>query len=191
MFCPVYAHNENIHKWKSYDVWCMVSQIWSVTDRIFCHFRLFFALLPPPPSPTPKSKFWKNEKSAWRYHFTLVFQKSWPYATLFLRYEVWWMQFSFFILGFFLPCFPPPPPPLPKTSKIKILEKWKKTWKYQYYRNYTCVSKILIPGCICHDVQLLRYGAPWRDGQMDGETGRQIKWHREVSAPPKKYWYRH
>ena len=51
----------------------------------------------------PKSKFWKNEKSAWRYHFTLVYQKSWPYATLFLRYDVWWMQFSFFILGYFSP----------------------------------------------------------------------------------------
>ena len=99
-----YYHFPHVyHKWKSYDVWCMVSQIWSVTDRIFCHFRLFFALLPPPPSPTPKSKFWKNEKSAWRYHFTLVYQKSWPYATLFLRYDVWWMQFSFFILGYFSP----------------------------------------------------------------------------------------
>ena len=25
----------------------MVPQIWSATDRIFCHFKLFFALLPP------------------------------------------------------------------------------------------------------------------------------------------------
>ena len=25
----------------------MVPEIWSVTDRIFCHFGLFFALLPP------------------------------------------------------------------------------------------------------------------------------------------------
>ena len=25
----------------------MVPQIWSATDRIFCHFGLFFALLPP------------------------------------------------------------------------------------------------------------------------------------------------
>ena len=27
-------------------IWCMVSEIWSVTDRIFCYFGLFFALLP-------------------------------------------------------------------------------------------------------------------------------------------------
>ena len=31
------------HKWQ----WCMVPEMWSVTDRIFCHFGLFFALLPP------------------------------------------------------------------------------------------------------------------------------------------------
>ena len=28
-------------------IWCIVPEIWSMTDRIFCHFRLFFALLPP------------------------------------------------------------------------------------------------------------------------------------------------
>ena len=27
-------------------IWCMVPEIWSATDRIFCHFGLFFALLP-------------------------------------------------------------------------------------------------------------------------------------------------
>ena len=31
--------------------WCMVPEIWSVTDKIFCHFGSFFALLPPPPHP--------------------------------------------------------------------------------------------------------------------------------------------
>ena len=28
-------------------IWCMVPEIWSMTDRIFCHFGPFFALLPP------------------------------------------------------------------------------------------------------------------------------------------------
>ena len=27
-------------------IWCMVPEIWSGMDRIFCHFRPFFALLP-------------------------------------------------------------------------------------------------------------------------------------------------
>ena len=28
-------------------IWCMVPEIWSAIDRIFCHFGPFFALLPP------------------------------------------------------------------------------------------------------------------------------------------------
>ena len=28
-------------------IWCMVPKIFSATDRLFCHFGLFFALLPP------------------------------------------------------------------------------------------------------------------------------------------------
>ena len=28
-------------------IWCMVPEILSTTDKIFCHFGLFFALLPP------------------------------------------------------------------------------------------------------------------------------------------------
>ena len=56
------------YKWQS---WCMVPQIWSATDRIFCHFGLFFALLPT--YQPEKSKFWKNQKIDWRYyHFTHV-----------------------------------------------------------------------------------------------------------------------
>ena len=27
-------------------IWCMVLEIWSAKDRIFCHFRPFFALFP-------------------------------------------------------------------------------------------------------------------------------------------------
>ena len=187
-------------------IWCMFPEIWSTTDRISCHFGLFFALLPPmdrenqnfenmklmsgdiiilhmctindnhmmngswdmecdrqnflsiwtvfcpfTPPDNPKNKnfekmnkrrgdiiilhmcsidenhrmygpwymepdrqnflsFWtvfcpftilttakikilKNwKKNTWRYyHFTQVYQKSWSYATLFLRYNAWQM----------------------------------------------------------------------------------------------------
>ena len=34
-------------------IWCMVPETWSMTDRIFCHFGLFFALLP---SNNPKNQ---------------------------------------------------------------------------------------------------------------------------------------
>ena len=61
---------------------------------IFCPFTPL--LLPPTPSPPPtpaatyqpkKSKFLKNEKTAWRYHyFTYVYQKLWSDNEWFLRY---------------------------------------------------------------------------------------------------------
>ena len=66
--------------------WCMLTQIWSATDIIFCHFRPFFALLPhywP-----QKLKFGKNVKNTWRYYpFTHVYHKSRSYDVWFLRYK--------------------------------------------------------------------------------------------------------
>ena len=50
----------------NHDWWCIVLEIWSVTDRIFCYFGLFFALLPH--WQPKKLKFWKTEKTSWRYH---------------------------------------------------------------------------------------------------------------------------
>ena len=41
-------------------IWCMLSKIWSATDKIFCHFEPFFANLSH--SQPEKSKFSKNEK---------------------------------------------------------------------------------------------------------------------------------
>ena len=39
-------------------IWCLLLEIWSTTDTIFCHFRLLFALLLP--QQPRKSKFRKN-----------------------------------------------------------------------------------------------------------------------------------
>ena len=67
--------------------WCMVPEIWCMTDKIISHFGLFFALLPP--LQPKKLKFWKNEKSTWRHHhFTHVHQKLWSEDLWFLRYAV-------------------------------------------------------------------------------------------------------
>ena len=67
--------------------------------RIYCYFGLVFAILPP--KKPKKSKFWKTEKSTWRcHHFTQVYQKSWSYAILSLRYGAW-QTWLLFILGFF------------------------------------------------------------------------------------------
>ena len=81
-----------------------VPVIWCITDVIVIfHFGLFFALLP---TKCPKNQNfeWMKKKTTLRYHhFTQVYQKSWSYAIMFLRYGTWHKYLLFFILGYFLP----------------------------------------------------------------------------------------
>ena len=100
-------------------IWCMVPEIWSMTDRIFCHSGPFFAFLHP--YGPRKSKFWKNEKNTWRYyHFTNVYHKWQSYDVWFLRYGV--QQTEFFVIwDSFLPFYPSNNP------KNQNFEKMKKT----------------------------------------------------------------
>ena len=59
--------------------WCTVPEIWCATERR-------------KDGQPEKSKLKKNEKNPWRYHhFTIMYQKSWSYAILFLRYGAWRM----------------------------------------------------------------------------------------------------
>ena len=85
-------------------------------------FWAIFALLPPN---SPKNQNLKKKwKKTWRHHFTQVYQKSWLYAMLFLRYGAWRMQLFFFILGYFLPFYPNPSPPnSPKNKNFKKMMK--------------------------------------------------------------------
>ena len=75
------------HKWRSYDVW-FLRKAWQTT--FFCNFGPFF---PFDPSTNLKNRSFETmKKSTWRYHhFTIVYQKSWPYDILFLRYGAWQM----------------------------------------------------------------------------------------------------
>ena len=99
-------------------IWCMVPEIWNATGIIFCHSRLFFALLHP--YRPRKSKFWKNEKFTRRYyHFTNVYQKWQSYDVWFLRYGEQWTEF-FVILDHFLPFYSS------NNSKNQNFEKMKK-----------------------------------------------------------------
>ena len=70
-------------------IWCMIPEMSSARDSFFCHFGPFFALFP------EKSKFSKKMKKTtvtWRYHhFTILYQKSWSYAILFLKCGAWRM----------------------------------------------------------------------------------------------------
>ena len=77
-------------------IWCMVFEIWSPTDRTFCHFGPFFALLPPSPSPIhplmiPKIKILKKLKKMPGDIILLhinVYHKWRSYDIWFLKYKV-------------------------------------------------------------------------------------------------------
>ena len=96
----------------------MLTQIWTATDIIFCHFRPSFALLL---HYWPwKLKFGKNVKKPWRYYpFTHVHHNSRSYDVWSLRYKVQTTEL-FVILGHFHLL------ALLTTQKIKILKKIKK-----------------------------------------------------------------
>ena len=97
-------------------IWCMVPEIWSMTDIIFCHSGPFFALLPP--YGPRKSKFWKNEKNKWTYyHFTNVYHKWQSHDVWLLRYGV--PQTEFFVILDHFCYFTPPPPNSPKNQNYK------------------------------------------------------------------------
>ena len=74
--------NDNYMIYGSWDINCN-SQIFFVILGHFLHFYL---------PKSPKTQNFKKWKKPWRYHnFTLVQQKSWLYAILFLIYGTWRM----------------------------------------------------------------------------------------------------
>ena len=109
-------------------IWCIVPQIWSFTDRTFSDFGPFFTLLHH--YQLKKSKFSKkNEKTAWSYHFTHVYQKWQSYDVWFLRY--WARQTEFFvILDHFLPFYPLNNL---KNQNFEKLKKKKPTWRSYHF----------------------------------------------------------
>ena len=128
-------------------IWYMVPEIWSAPDIIFCHLGSFFPLLPP--NSLKNENFKKKKKNTERYHhFTEVYQKSWSYAILFLRYGTWQMYcyFSFWAILF---------PFTPITAqKMKISKKWKRAWRYHHFTQVYQKSW-------SYTILFLRYGT-WR-----------------------------
>ena len=132
-------------------IWCMVPEIWSATDRTFCHFGLSIALIPPTP-PTPltiwKIKIWKNEKTTWIYYIL------WSYTCVPKMTIIWSMvpeissttdrifchSGPFFAL---LPRYGP--------RKTKFLKNEKKPWKHYHFTNVYHKWQ-------SYDVWFLRYG---------------------------------
>ena len=120
------------HKWQSYDVWFLRYGV----PRTEC-FVILDCSLPFTPLAARKmkiSKIWI--KKAWRYqHFTHVYQKSWSYAILFLRYGVT-DAIVIFHFGIFFALLPPH---LPKKWKFQKNEKEKKknAWRCHHFtKNY-------------------------------------------------------
>ena len=123
---PMSTINDNHMTYGSWDLEC---------DRQnFLSFWAFFALsLSWQPE---KSKFYKNEKNAWKYyHFTQLYHKWKSYNVWFLRYRTRQTQF-FVILDHFLPFYPT------NNQKNQNKEKWKK-W-LQILPFYRSAPKIMI-----------------------------------------------
>ena len=69
---------------------CMAPEIWSPTDNLFVILDHFMPIYPA--SNPKRSKLWKNEKQRMEIsYFKQMYQKSWSYATLILRYNAWQM----------------------------------------------------------------------------------------------------
>ena len=71
----------------------MLYYSWNMAcDKCNCSFLLWAIFYPFTPLTAPKKKWKKMKKKAFRYHhLTKVYQKSWSYAILLLRYGGWWM----------------------------------------------------------------------------------------------------
>ena len=111
-------------------IWCMVPEISCATDRIFCHFGLFFLPLYLPLKQHEKSKCWKNEKN-WRYlHLSTINENH-------MMYDSWDMEHDRKNLADFRPFL--------ITQRIKILKTWMKHLVISSF--YTSVPKIMI---ICY-----------------------------------------
>ena len=145
------------HKLKS-NIWCMVSEIWSATYRIFSHFGPFSPFYPPPlplPNNLSKSKFQKKwkKKNTWRYHHSTHLHHKW------ILLDVWFLRYGaqltelFLILGHFLPFYPT------NNQKNQNFEKnKKKAWRYiilhKCNKNHDhmlyCSWDMALDGCNCY-----------------------------------------
>ena len=83
-----YHFTHKYYKQQSYDVWFLRYGAWQI--QFFVILECFLPFTPLTAQKTKINKKWK--KNTMRYHhFTQVYQKSWSYAILFLRYGAWQM----------------------------------------------------------------------------------------------------
>ena len=134
--------------------WCTVPEIWCMIDVIvISHFGLFFALLP---HNSPKNQnFEKMKKTPGDIIILHMCTKNYDQ----MLYGSWDMvhdKCNCYILFWAIFC-----PFIPLTAqKIKLLKKWKKTWRYHHFIN-VCQKLWSV------EVQFLRYGARRSDGRTE------------------------
>ena len=147
-------------------VWCMVPAIWSVTDKMFCHFGPFFALLPPPTPPkNPQNQNFKKMKKAPAYIINLhkctinnnhMMYGSWDMKRDTYNFLSFWTVFTFFC--HFCPFYPSSP-------KNQNFKKWKNC--PEILSLYIYVSKIMIRWCTFPEIWCMTDRQ--MDRQMDGK----------------------
>ena len=118
----------------------------------------------------------KNENNAWMYHqFTKLYQKSWSYATLFLRYDGMMDVIFIFYFGLFFVLLHPS---LPKNQDYKKMGKSQGLSSfYIYVPKITNICTVLKIWCMtCRKTDELM------DWQMGGWINRQKRWQMEVGA---------
>ena len=98
-------------------IWCMVPEISSTTDRLFCHFDNFLPFYPP--NNSKNRNFEKLKKTPG----DIIILHKCTINDNHILYGSWDMKHDgqdFVILDYFLPFYPP----FPTTQKVKILKNW-------------------------------------------------------------------
>ena len=115
-------------KWWS---WCMIPEISSMTDIIFCHLGYFLPFYPSKQKPG-KTKFWKHEKTPGNIiilHMSTMNENH-------MMYDSWDMERDrqiCLLLYHLLPFYAPLLPHHHLTQKIKILKKSKKHQEIHHF----------------------------------------------------------
>ena len=116
---------------------------------ILCHF---FPLLQP-----EKMKISKKWKKTWRYHhFTQVYQNSWSYAILFLRYGVWLMYCYFSFWAIFFLFTNEKKWNSPKHENFKKMKK--KAWRYHFMQIMITYYTVLEIWHVKHVIVIFHFG---------------------------------
>ena len=119
-----------------------------------------------------------------------VYQKSWSYAILFLRYGTWWMQLLFFILGYFLPFYPLTAPKIKFSKKLNKKKKKKKVGDiiilHKCTKNHDymlcCSWDMACNKCNCHFSSWAIFLPFYLPNNPKNENFKNIKKHLEISS---------